>query len=145
MGSFWRGIYTIIQRSDNPNFSGQRKFEPQSSLARARTISVAKPKLINEILKEIDRLQNRVQDLQSVQPIEEVKVIDSRWNKVPEGFENLSAARAKLSGLFPLPGYPRPIDFTKLEGTIKNRLNNSDDILNETSRIDPLIRKPPER
>ena len=129
------------KRSDNPNFSGQRKFEPQSSLARARTISVAKPKLINEILKEIDRLQNRVQDLQSVQPIEEVKVIDSRWNKVPEGFENLSAARAKLSGLFPLPGYPRPIDFTKLEGTIKNRLNNSDDILNETSRIDPVDSK----
>ena len=109
MGSFWRGIYTIIKRSDNPNFSGQRKFEPQSSLARARTISVAKPKLINENFKEIDRLQNRVQDLQSVQPIEEVKVIDSRWNKVPEGFENLSAARAKLSGLFPLPGYPRQL------------------------------------
>ena len=86
-------------------------------------------------------MQNRVQDLQSVQPIEEVKVIDSRWNKVPEGFENLSAARAKLSGLFPLPGYPRPIDFTKLEGTIKNRLNNSDDILNETSRIDPVDSK----
>ena len=42
------GIYTIIKRSDNPNFSGQRKFEPQSSLARARTISVAKPKLINK-------------------------------------------------------------------------------------------------
>ena len=130
-----------FKRSDDATFSGQRKFEPQSTLARARTMSITQPKLINEILKEINRLQTHVQELQSVQPIEEVKVIDSKWNRIPEGFENLSAARAKLSGLFPLPGYPRPIDFTKLEGAIKNRLNNSDDILNETSRIDPIDSK----
>ncbi|KAK7683875.1 hypothetical protein QCA50_012846 [Cerrena zonata] len=44
--------------------------------------------------------------------LEHIEVIGSKWGIKPKGFENVTAQRAKLSGLFPLPGYPRPVDFT---------------------------------
>ncbi|KAI5957591.1 hypothetical protein KGF57_003285 [Candida theae] len=91
-----------------------------------------------EIEASIQKLENHLASLSDVPPLNQIKVIDSRWGVKAKGFEKVSAPRAKLSGLFPLPGFPRPVDFTKLEGLVKDRLSNSDDILNETSRIDPV-------
>lgn len=70
--------------------------------------------------------------------LEHIEVIGSKWGIKPKGFENVTAQRAKLSGLFPLPGYPRPVDFTKLEGVVRDRLSNENDILNDSSKIDPI-------
>ncbi|KAG7662899.1 uncharacterized protein J8A68_003583 [[Candida] subhashii] len=91
--------------------------------------------------EEIVQIEKELQVLSNIEPIEDLKVIDSRWGVKPKGFEQVSAQRAKLSGLFPLPGFPRPVDFTKLEGLIKDRLSNSSDILIESSKIDPVDSK----
>ncbi|CUM63658.1 uncharacterized protein PRCAT00001241001 [Priceomyces carsonii] len=84
------------------------------------------------------KIEKRLKDLENVEPIEAVRITESQWSVKPKGFEDVSAQRAKLSGLFPLPGYPRPVDFTKLEGVVKDRLLNNMDILKEDSRIDPI-------
>lgn len=91
-----------------------------------------------EIETRIKELETHLESLSDVPSLNHIKVIDSRWGVRAKGFEKVSAPRAKLSGLFPLPGFPRPVDFTKLEGLVKDRLLNSNDILNETSRIDPI-------
>lgn len=85
--------------------------------------------------EQIETIQKRLKSIEALPLLNEIKIIGSQWGIKPKGFENVTAQRAKLSGLFPLPGYPRPVDFTKLEGAIKDRLSNSDDILNESSRI----------
>jgi len=94
------------------------------------------PQLSNE--EQIKKYEKRLAALVDVPPIELIKVIDSRWGVKPKGFEDVTAQRAKLSGLFPLPGHPRPVDITKLEGAVKDRLSNSNDILNETSKVDAI-------
>ncbi|CCG21542.1 hypothetical protein CORT_0A11570 [Candida orthopsilosis Co 90-125] len=91
-----------------------------------------------EIENRILELEHHMTNLGDTPSLNGIKVIDSRWGIKAKGFEKVSAPRAKLSGLFPLPGFPRPVDFTKLEGLVKDRLQNSNDILNETSRIDPV-------
>ncbi|KAG7195500.1 uncharacterized protein KQ657_003263 [Scheffersomyces spartinae] len=94
--------------------------------------------VIEDPQEELMKLEDRLKELTNVKSLKELKVLDSRWNVKPQGFENVSAQRAKLSGLFPLPGYPRPVDFTKLEGLVKTRLMDSNDILNENSSINPI-------
>lgn len=99
-------------------------------------VQESKPKLTKK--QELERCEKRLTSLENVQSIEDVSIIDSKWGVKPKGFENVTAQRAKLSGLFPLPGYPRPVDFTKLEGVARDRLLNSNDILNGSSKIDPI-------
>lgn len=67
--------------------------------------------------------------------MDKIKIIDSKWGVKPKGFENVTAQRAKLSGLFPLPGYSRPVDLTKLEGV--NGVGEHE-MLIDTSKIDPI-------
>lgn len=88
--------------------------------------------LIEQQIKEIEKKLEKYTDFPL---IEDIKVLDSRWDTKPKGFENVTAQRAKLSGLFPLPGYPRPVDFTKLEGLLKEE---SSDLLTKMSRIDAI-------
>ncbi|CAI5756385.1 unnamed protein product [Candida verbasci] len=87
---------------------------------------------------ELQKLQSKLSEFSNIESIDQIKVIDSRWDVKPKGFEEVGAARAKLSGLFPLPGYPRPVDFTKLEGLIKNRMLDSNDVLHDVSKIEPI-------
>ncbi|SCW03908.1 LAFE_0H01684g1_1 [Lachancea fermentati] len=49
-----------------------------------------------------------------------VRMRPTRWDKPPSGFEKVPAERAKLSGLFPLPGQPQDLDETKLEGIVSS-------------------------
>lgn len=93
---------------------------------------------IEDPQKEASKLEVRLKEMLNVKSLKDLKVLDSRWNVKPQGFENVSAQRAKLSGLFPLPGYPRPVDFTKLEGLVKTRLMDSNDILNENTSNNPI-------
>lgn len=85
----------------------------------------------------LPKYEARLKELENIRSLEEIGGVDSKWGVKPKGFENVTSQRAKLSGLFPLPGYPRPVDFTKLEGVVKDRLSNTNDILIETSKIDP--------
>ena len=89
----------------------------------------------------IEYFERRISELQDVVTLNEVSVIDSGWSVKPKGFEEVTAQRAKLSGLFPLPGYPRPVDFTKLEDAARDRLLNANDILRGSSKIEPLDSK----
>lgn len=113
-------------RYDDRQLKGRQRVPTQDS----------KPKLTRE--EEIERCEKKLATLQKVPNIEDITIIDSKWGVKPKGFENVTAQRAKLSGLFPLPGYPRPVDFTKLEGVARDRLLNSNDILNGSSKIDPI-------
>ncbi|CAK9440308.1 uncharacterized protein LODBEIA_P44080 [Lodderomyces beijingensis] len=118
--------------------SGRSSYGPSAPSHSAHTESQPKQLLsAKEIQDEIAKLTQHLTKLEDTKSIDDIKVIDSRWGVKPKGFEKVSAPRAKLSGLFPLPGFPRPIDFTKLEGLVKDRLSNSNDILNEVSKIDP--------
>lgn len=40
----------------------------------------------------------------------------SKWDVTPKGFEKVPAERAKLSGVFPLPGQPQDVNRTSLDG-----------------------------
>ncbi|KAI5958986.1 uncharacterized protein KGF55_005640 [Candida pseudojiufengensis] len=115
----------------------QRESGSSTSHNESTTTQPKAPVTKESIESSIKKLEENLSKLEDVQSIDEIKVIDSRWGVKPKGFEQVSAPRAKLSGLFPLPGYPRPVDFTKLEGLVKDRLSNTNDILNETSKIDP--------
>lgn len=88
--------------------------------------------------QRIQKYQKQLQQLMKFPTIEKIEVVDSKWGVKPKGFENVTAQRAKLSGLFPLPGYPRPVDYTKLEGLVKSRLNDANDVLIDSSHIDPI-------
>ncbi|KAI3404377.2 hypothetical protein KGF56_002774 [Candida oxycetoniae] len=111
---------------------------PLNASASKAEPPVMEKKTKSMVEDEIKELEAVLKKLENVPSIDDIKVIDSRWGIKPKGFEQVSAPRAKLSGLFPLPGFPRPVDFTKLEGLIKDRLTNRNDILNETSKIDPV-------
>lgn len=56
----------------------------------------------------------------------------SKFGVTPEGFEKVPAERAKLSGLFPLPGQPQTVDQTLLQDVVsKGFLNRRTRILFE--------------
>lgn len=136
--------YNTPQRRANvplqPNYMSKQgpNFEAESKLHKVLSTHHPEEMLMQEIVEDIKHLEEVLKLYDNVETIEEVKILDSKWNRTPPGFETLSAARAKLSGLFPLPGYPRPVDLTKLEGELKDRINNSDELLTEVSKIDPI-------
>lgn len=127
--------YRGNSRNDSYNPRNETRVDP-SNEERPVEKAPAEP-----IPVQIAKITSRLKTLEDVSPLSELKIIDSRWGVKPKGFEKVTAQRAKLSGLFPLPGYPRPIDFTKLEGMLKDRLTNANDILNEGSKIDPIDSK----
>lgn len=69
-----------------------------------------------------EKLRSRLESLASVPSLDEIAIENSRWGVRVEGFEDVLAVRAKLSGLFPLPGYPRPRDYTKLFPSVRAKL-----------------------
>lgn len=56
-------------------------------------------------------------DLTDTVPILEKKRRLTQWDIKPQGYDNVTAEQAKLSGMFPLPGAPRqqPMDPSKLQ------------------------------
>lgn len=60
---------------------------------------------------------------------------DSQWGIRPKGFEDVTAQRAKLSGLFPLPG-SQAAEPAKLDAIEKGSAKS--DVLLSTSKIDPI-------
>ncbi|RCK54445.1 Splicing factor U2AF subunit [Candida viswanathii] len=136
--------YGVPQRRGNvpqqPDYMSKNtpNFEAESKLHKILSTHHPEEMLMQEIVEDIGHLEEVLKFYENVESIEEVKILDSKWNRTPPGFETLSAARAKLSGLFPLPGHPRPVDLTKLEGELKDRMNNSDELLTEVSKIDPI-------
>ncbi|SCU83082.1 LAME_0C03906g1_1 [Lachancea meyersii CBS 8951] len=60
-------------------------------------------------------------DWEQVVPLNErQRMRPSLWDKPLKGFENVPAERAKLSGLFPLPGQPQELDRSKLDGIVSS-------------------------
>ncbi|RLV96019.1 Splicing factor U2AF 59 kDa subunit [Spathaspora sp. JA1] len=143
---FKREAYGDSYRPKQPRYDDRTRYQPRSDRydngnSREQPVNhdryqPKKPEQSPE--DELASISSRLSELESVGQLSQIKVIDSRWGVKPKGFEQVSAQRAKLSGLFPLPGFPRPVDFTKLEGLIKDRLSSNDDILVEHSKIDPI-------
>jgi len=78
------------------------------------------------------------EDLTNIIPIDKLER-KSLWDKKPKGFEKVSSERAKISGLFPLPGEARRVDISKLEGLVSGGdLNSQTSILFEQISIDSL-------
>lgn len=86
-----------------------------------------------EIIKKYER---KLALLLQYDTIDKFPLVGSQWGVKPKGFEKITAQRAKLSGLFPLPGAPRPVDVTKLDGNLAGTGDPS--LLIATSKIDPL-------
>lgn len=79
------------------------------------------------------------EDLTNVVPIDKLER-KSLWDLKPKGFEKVSSERAKISGLFPLPGELKHVDISKLEGLVSGGdLNSQTSILFEQISIDPLF------
>ncbi|AET38915.1 Mud2p Ecym_3429 [Eremothecium cymbalariae DBVPG len=71
---------------------------------------------------------------------ERVRSRPSRWDITPKGFDKVPAERAKLSGLFPLPGQPQELDRATLEGIVeKGALNRRTKILFEDPTKQNLV------
>jgi splicing factor U2AF subunit len=87
------------------------------------------------IQERIRRCERKLAQMAKVPSIDEVTIIDSQWGVKPKGFENVTVQRAKLSGLFPLPGCPRPVDYTKLELLLTDPQNA---MLNSSYKIAPI-------
>lgn len=85
--------------------------------------------------ERIRRCERKLAQMAKVPSIDEVTIIDSQWGVKPKGFENVTVQRAKLSGLFPLPGCPRPVDYTKLELLLTDPQNA---MLNSSYKIAPI-------
>ncbi|PNS20868.1 hypothetical protein CAC42_2799 [Sphaceloma murrayae] len=64
-------------------------------------------------------------DLTDVVPITERRRRLTQWDIKPQGYENISAEQAKLSGMFPLPGAPRQqaMDLSRLQAFMKEPQN----------------------
>ncbi|GMG28153.1 unnamed protein product [Ambrosiozyma monospora] len=60
-------------------------------------------------------------DREPAQSLEQLKPTDSAWDKTPKDYEGASAARAKASGLFPVPG--ATVKKTLDSGEVKRILN----------------------
>lgn len=69
-----------------------------------------------------EKLRSRLENMANVPSLDEIAIENSGWGVRVEGFEDVLAVRAKLSGLFPLPGYPRPRDYTKLFPSVRSKL-----------------------
>lgn len=83
-----------------------------------------------------DALYN--EDLTNVVPIDKLER-KSLWDLKPKGFEKVSSERAKISGLFPLPGESKQVDISKLEGLVSGGdLNSQTSILFEEISIESL-------
>lgn len=83
-------------------------------------------------------------DLTDVVSIDKRPRMKTLWDVKPVGYENVTTEMAKLSGLFPLPGAPRPIDYGKLQGLVSNlpggldgTMNNSNSHNNGANRGNP--------
>ncbi|KAK6464459.1 hypothetical protein DFJ63DRAFT_334029 [Scheffersomyces coipomensis] len=145
------------RRADDDRRGGEKRFSDRNGRPRERDSGFKTDRRhdgnqskVDAFLTDIDSidkadsvegLKTRLEKVESFPALEDIKVIDSGWGIKAKGFENVSAQKAKLSGLFPLPGYPRPVDYTKLEGVVTDRLAESDNLLLETSKIDALDSK----
>lgn len=75
--------------------------------------------------------------MEKVPSLDQVPLENSKWGVRGEGFEQVLAVRAKLSGLFPLPGYPRPRDYTKLYPSVRSKLPYFPEDPDGQSQIEP--------
>lgn len=66
------------------------------------------------------RHRGPAEDLSNVIAIDKRVRMNSLWDVKPPGYENVTTEMAKLSGLFPMAGAPRSIDYSKLQGLVPN-------------------------
>lgn len=90
--------------------------------------------------EQIVKYEKILIDLLKYPTVNAFPVPDSQWGARPKGFEEVTAQRAKLSGLFPLPGSSHPSDDPKLDVALKEGSMKAD-VLLSTSKIDPLDSK----
>lgn len=88
-----------------------------------------------------DKYERRLVSSLRYPTINNYHITETQWGVIPKGFENVTSQRAKLSGLFPLPGAPRPVDITKLEGVLEDGTSAEVGVLVAKSKIDPLDAK----
>ncbi|KAF3987072.1 hypothetical protein FT663_04461 [Candidozyma haemuli var. vulneris] len=86
---------------------------------------------------KMQKYEKKLASLTEYPTIEKFPLIGSGWGVKPKGLENVTAQRAKLSGLFPLPGAPRTAEDAKIGDLIKDGSSESG-VLMATSKIDPL-------
>jgi splicing factor U2AF subunit len=87
--------------------------------------------------REERQLHFKLEEIEAAIPIDKIER-KSLWDIKPKGFEKVSSERAKISGLFPLPGEARRVDISKVEGLVSSGdLNSHTSILFDEINIDP--------
>lgn len=121
-----------VPKRDKYNNRGNHRHEKRESHANPDA-SLTKT-------EKIAKYEKILVDLLKYPTIDAFPIEDSQWGVRPKGFEEVTAQRAKLSGLFPLPGSSHPSESPKLDGALKEGSSKSD-VLLSTSKIDPLDSK----
>ncbi|ODQ64387.1 hypothetical protein NADFUDRAFT_52716 [Nadsonia fulvescens var. elongata DSM 6958] len=60
--------------------------------------------------------RDKTPDLENIVPIDQRPRRKGLFDVKPAGYENVTSEMAKMSGVFPLPGAPRPVNYSKLQG-----------------------------
>lgn len=111
-------------RYDNGRDS--RRTKPQEAASVDPDLGLSKEEIIA-------KYEKKLMGLLKYPSLEVFPIASSQWGAKPKGFEKVTAQRAKMSGLFPLPGAPRPVDLTKVES---DNLGDSG-VLLASLKIDP--------
>lgn len=133
----YRGSREATPDTFHQEFQQQQQFQQPQQQQKDSEATFTQTSSSQTVPKEelISRYLKKLFHLRKVQSIDEVEIIDSQWGVKPKGFDNVTVQRAKLSGLFPLPGYPRPVDFTKIEDSLNNGKRH---LLDDSYKIEPL-------
>lgn len=120
-----------VPRRDKYNNRGDFRHEKRESLNSDASLTKD---------EKIAKYEKVLVDLLKYPAVNLFPVENSQWGVRPKGFEEVTAQRAKLSGLFPLPGSSHPSENPKLDVALKEGSAKSD-VLLSTSKIDPLDSK----
>lgn len=136
-----RGGYNDRNNGHRDRYSSRESNYPRNETSRdSRKPASQQPQIDPNagLSKEeiIAKYEKKLASLLKYPAMDVFPVASSQWGTKPKGFENVTAQRAKMSGLFPLPGSPRPVDMTKVEGLLQEGLSESG-VLQTKSKINP--------
>lgn len=131
-GGYQRGGRDNRFRDSGPRDSYRGNYRERPSNGRGRDRRPFERKEANlskkDIIKEFEPI---FKALEGVPTIDKLPLEGSQWGVKPKGFEDVTAQRAKLSGLFPLPGRSSGLED-------KEESPHVAAVLQQESKIDPV-------
>lgn len=134
-----RGYYQR-GRANDKYASRREKHSNRGDIRREKREPHTNPDAALTKEEKIAKYEKILADLLKHPTVNAFPIKNSQWGVRPKGFEEVTAQRAKLSGLFPLPGTSNTSESPKLDLALKEGSAKAD-VLLSTSKIDPLDSK----